>query len=92
MLLSILFGVAFLIVNVIWLLIPQLPSLPDSILNTLSSGVGLLIDNGLSIVSLFIDYNIFKVCVGVAIAIVVAEPFYYIVMWLLRKIPFINIK
>ena len=84
--------VAFFLVNLFFVLLPDLPKLPVSITNGLNGGLNALMNNGLSIVSLFIDVEVFRACCAIALALAVAEPVYYIVIWILKKIPLLNIQ
>lgn len=69
----------------------NLPSLPSDLLDSLDTFLDLIFDN-LSLIGLFIRPTTFKIIVPVALVLMNFEVIYKVSMWILRKIPFLNIK
>lgn len=72
-------------------LLPDLPNFDDRMLASLTNGVSTLMSNGASILDFFIDLSIVKGCIAVLLTCLAAELIYHIVMWVIYKVPFINI-
>lgn len=72
-------------------LLPDLPSFDDGMLSSITSSVNTLITNGTTILDFFVDLNIVKACIAVVLTCLAAELIYNIVMWIIHKVPFINI-
>lgn len=71
-----------------WINLPSLPSdfysIPDY--------VNLIIENGASILNFFLPSHVFKVCFPIFLAITGFKYGYYLVMWILKKIPAVGIS
>ena len=82
-------GVALLMGIIV--LMPNFPPTPDSfndILEQLADFMG-----GISHVLIYIfGTQLFLAFIGIFVAVMVAEPVYHGVMWVLRKIPVLGIK
>lgn len=72
-------------------ILPDLPNFDDGMLSSLTNGVSTLVSNGASILDFFIDLNIVRGCIAVVLTCLAAELIYYISMWIIHKVPFINI-
>lgn len=80
------------IINLIFSIIPPLPNLPDELINSIYSYLDLIINNGLALIGLFIRPSTILALVPIAIAIANFEYIYRLIMWILKKIPLIDIK
>lgn len=86
-----------LVMNVIYSVISLLttpiniPDLPAQLANIISS-VADYISIGIGILSNYTHYTYLAVIFGVIIAVDIAMHLYQLVMFILRKIPFLNLK
>ena len=71
---------------------PTLPPFPAEGLTAINSYVSLIITNAGSLLGLFVDLNTVKVVLPIVLVLIEFEHVYGLVMWLLRKIPFLGIK
>lgn len=69
----------------------NLPSIPDELINSLNSFFDLIFDN-LSLIGFFVRPTTFRLFVPIALVLINFKHIYNIFMWILRKIPFLNIK
>ncbi len=72
-------------------LLPDLPNLPDSVISGVNSFLDIIFDN-VGILGLFIPINTVKIVVPLVIAIANFDRIYKLVMWVIRKIPFLKIS
>ena len=92
MITSALIAFVAIIINIIFAILPDIPSMPDSLAESIYNYFNLIIQNGFSILSFFINPRTIIILVPLAIIIHNAEYIYKFVLWILRKIPLINIK
>lgn len=78
-----------LIIRVIGLF--DVPSLPDDTLNYLDNAFTLF-QNGINLLNVFCPMKYLLICLGIIIGIDVAVMVYKLVMWILQKIPILNIS
>lgn len=71
-----------------WINLPSLPVGVEDIINTTFS----YMESGFGMVALFIDFNLVKILLPLVIVIVNFDKAYHLVMFVLRKIPFLGIK
>lgn len=69
----------------------NIPKMPTDITNSINSFLDLIFDN-LSLLGFFIRPTTLKIVIPVLIIILNFDLIYKIVMWLVRKIPFFNIR
>lgn len=73
------------------LLLPvQLPSLPENVQQTMQSVVD-YVGSGMQILANFLDFAYLGPLFAIAFLIHYAHDLYRVVMWLLRKIPFLSL-
>lgn len=75
----------------IFALLDVLPSLPDTIINAIDSFFN-LIWQGVHLVSFFLPMDTVKVLIPIVIAIVNFDKIWKLIMFIVRKIPFLDIK
>lgn len=80
------------IINLIFSIIPEIPNLPDDLINSIYSYFDLIISNGLHLIGLFIRPSTILALLPISIAIANLEYIYNLVIWLLKKLPIFNIK
>jgi hypothetical protein len=81
------FGLLLLIFE----LLPELPKFDAGMIATLHGGIGTILDNGTAILSYFCDFNVLKWCLTIMITIYSADVVFHFIMWLIHKVPFLNI-
>lgn len=69
----------------------NLPSLPDELIASLNTFFDLIFEN-LSLIGFFVRPATFKLLVPLALILINFKHIYNITMWILRKIPFLNIE
>lgn len=84
--LDLLKGVLFLIFG--WI---NLPDMPLDITNTINSFFDLIFNN-LDLLGLIIRPSTIKIAVPILIVIMNFEKLYHLTMWILKKIPMLNMK
>lgn len=92
MLVEILLKLVFGILNLILSVIPDLPAFDQSIIDGISNYLSLILMNGYDLLTLIIRPSTLNITIGVLIIIFSLEPAYHLVMYILKKIPFLNIK
>lgn len=68
-------------------ILPDLPSMPDTLVNSINYVLDIIFNNSVSILSLFVRINTFKIAVPVVIALMNLDKIYSLVMWVIKKIP-----
>lgn len=92
MIVTALLSLVFLVVNFILGLLGSIPGFPSGMLATITSYISEVIDQGAGLFFFVIRPQTFHVAVDILFFLWFAEPIYYMVMWVLRKIPFLGIK
>ena len=85
-----LFNLFYTLITVVFSWI-NLPSLPDGVLSVMDQIVNLL-QGSLSILGFFVDIDYIKVLLPIVLIVVNFDKAYKLVMFVLRKIPFIGVK
>ena len=71
-------------------ILPDIPSLPDELLSSAYSFIDLIFDN-VGLLGLFIPISTIKVVVPLVLVIVNFDKIYKLTMWVLNKIPTLDI-
>lgn len=86
------------LINVIFKLLQGLlsviniPDIDEELKTSIYSYIDKIIDFGAPMLDLVLPYNIAKVLIGIVITIEVALMIYKLVMWIITKIPMLNIQ
>lgn len=82
-----------LIKNVLFLVFGwiNLPQMPEQITNAINTFLDLIFDN-VGLLGLFIRIDTIKLVVPVVLIIMNFEKLYHLTLWILKKIPMLNIK
>lgn len=67
-------------------------SIPDQQINSLNSVINTITTNGMSIYKFFLPPIVRNVFIPIILTFIGFEWMYYLVMWILKKIPFAGIK
>lgn len=86
MITSFVLDVAKLLVNLIFLILPDLPQFDVSILKSLNDFVNLIFDH-LDLLGFFIRISTIKTLVPLIILASNFEHIYHVMMWIIRKLP-----
>lgn len=77
-------------IEVILSILPDIPSLPDELLSSAYSFIDLIFDN-VGLLGLFIPISTIKVVVPLVLVIVNFDKIYKLTLWVLNKIPKLDI-
>lgn len=82
-----------LVKNVLFLVFGwiSLPQMPEQITNAINTFLDLIFDN-VGLLGLFIRIDTIKLVVPVILIIMNFEKLYHLTLWILKKIPMLNIK
>lgn len=79
------------LVNLIFTILPNLPDLPQSAYTSINSFLDLVF-NYVGLLDVFVPLQHIKILVPLIIVVVNFEHIYNLVMWVLKKIPALNIN
>ncbi len=79
------------LVKVIFSILGILPDMPDSITTVVDNFFDLIF-SGVNVLNFFVPLDTVAILIPIVIAIVNFDRIYKIVMWILRKIPFLSIE
>ena len=80
------------ILDVIFSLLGVLPEFSEEVTNAIDTYFNLIFNNGIGLLGIFIDIDFVKVMIPIVIATINTDNIYNIIMWVLKKIPMLNIK
>lgn len=69
----------------------NLPSMPETFVNSVNSFLDLIFNN-LTILGFFVRIETIKIAIPILIILINFDKIYKLTIWILRKIPFINLK
>ena len=93
MIVTVLANIVFLVIGwIISALGVVFPVFPEGFLTSITTYIQTIIDNGAALFFFVIRPQTFFVAIDILFFLYVAEPAYHFVMWVLRKIPFLNIS
>lgn len=90
MILANLFNILLSSIEVVLSLLPDIPSLPEELLSSAYSFIDLIFDN-VGLLGLFIPISTIKVVVPLVLVIVNFDKIYKLILWVLNKIPKLDI-
>ena len=93
MIVTILLGLVFMVIN--WILTALsvvFPVFPEGFLSTISSYISMVIQNGTALFFFVIRPSTFLIAIDILFFLYMVVPAYHFVMWVLRKVPFLNIS
>lgn len=72
----------------------EIPQFSETVLNDINSYIDMILLTGRGIVSFFIPTTIFifDVLLGIVIAIITIKYTYFVVMWIIKKIPVVAMQ
>ena len=84
-------GLCEMLLTIIFGLLPDIPNFDSSVLNSLNGFINLIFDN-LDLLGFFIDIELVGALIPWLIIILNFEHVYDFIMWIVRKIPILNIS
>lgn len=91
MIIELVLNVVVSLLTALFNLLPALPAMPDVITTYWTQFIDIF-NTGISFLMLFIVPEVLYACLGVSLALFVFDETYDIILWFLKKIPFLNIK
>lgn len=92
MIVTALLNLVFLVINFIIGLLGQIPGFPAEMLSRTIQYIDTVITGGAGVFFFLIRPTTFGIAIDILFFLWVAEPLYYFIRWVLRKVPFINIE
>lgn len=92
MIIELMLNLVLSFIDLIFSILPDVPTIPIDISNTITSYIDLIITNGIGILNIIIRPTTMQIAIIIIIFINSFEYIYSIIMWVVRKIPFINLK
>lgn len=92
MIIELLIKIIYLLIEVILNILPDIPSLPIDIIEPINLYIDIIVTNGLGLFYLLVRPVTVNVVIVVVVFLNSFEYIYAIIMWVLKKIPFLNIK
>ncbi len=86
MILKAIFDAILTLLKLIFGILPSIPDLPDSILNSLETVFSTIFDN-LDLLGLFVRIDTIKTLVPLLIIAINFEHIYHFTMWIVKKLP-----
>lgn len=90
MIIELLLNVVYALLSILTLPI-TFPQIPDKVLEIIATSLD-YITTGIAIVSVYIDIEYLLLLFGIVFAFDIAIQSYHVVMWIIKKIPILNIK
>mgnify|MGYP001128038829 CR=1 FL=1 len=91
MLLEVFFSLCLGVLHWLFVLIPDIPNFNVTILEDLTGFINLIFDN-LSLLGFFFDIEMMKLMIPLIIIVINFEHVYHLAIWVLKKVPMLNIK
>lgn len=91
MIIELFFDLIAMMLHVVFLPLPNLPGFNNELLNSMTQFINLIFDN-VGLLGFFIRIDTIKTIVPLLILVLNFDHIYHLVMWILRKIPFLNIN
>lgn len=79
------------LVNLVFSILPNLPSLPTTATNSINSFLDIIF-NYAGLIDVFIPLQHIKILIPLILVVVNFEHIYHLVLWVLKKIPALNIN
>jgi hypothetical protein len=79
------------IIDVLFVLTGALPAVPEGIENAVDSVFNFMF-SGVNLLSIFLDMNVVKVLIPIVIGVINFDNIAKLVMFILKKVPVVNIK
>lgn len=70
----------------------EIPQFSDTLINDINAYIDLILISGRGIVSFFIPTTVFDILLGIVIAIITIKYTYFVVMWIIKKIPVVAMQ
>lgn len=91
MILQLLLELILIILTTLFALLPDVPNLDIGLINSLNNVFDVIFDN-LSLLGMFVRIETIKILIPLLIIAINFDHVYDFIMWVLRKIPMLNIR
>lgn len=92
MIVAVLLEVVFVVVDFILSLLGTIPGFPEGFLSSIISYIQTVITGGSGLFFFFIRPSTFLIAIDIVFFVWYIEPLYKFIIWVLKKIPFLNIE
>ena len=75
----------------IFSMLPSFPDMPDKIINSINNFLDLIFNNA-GLLGLFLPLDLVKVILPLTLIVINFDYIYGLILWVLKKIPFINVN
>lgn len=90
MILEAIFELVFMLLSIIFAPI-QLPGLPSEVQTIVDQVIGYIV-GAVDLLGFFLDWNMVKILIPIVIIIVNLDKIWHLIMFILRKIPFLGME
>ena len=90
MILEAIFELVFMLLSIIFAPI-QLPGLPPEVQSIVDQVIGYIV-GAVDLLGFFLDWNMVKILIPIVIIIVNLDKIWHLIMFILRKIPFLGME
>lgn len=90
MILEAIFELVFMLLSIIFAPI-QLPGLPSEVQTVVDQVIGYIV-GAVDLLGFFLDWNMVKILIPIVIIIVNLDKIWHLIMFILRKIPFLGME
>ncbi len=91
MIITAVLGLCEMLLTIIFALLPDIPNFDSSVLNSLNAFINLIFDN-LDLLGFFIDIDLITTLLPWLIVVLNFEHIYHFILWIVSKIPILNIS
>lgn len=70
----------------------HIPSFDEGSITSINNVLSMIFDDSEAIIGLFIPWTVVNIILPIIIALSLALPVYHLVMWILKKIPFLGVS
>lgn len=91
MIIDLLLQVGFWLFDLLLSFLDKLPQIPESFNNVVSMLVD-FVEGGICVINCFLDLKFIRVAIPIWLVIASVDKIYHLIMWVLRKIPFLGIE
>lgn len=79
------------LLDTVFAFLPNVPDFDITLLDSLTTYINMIFDN-LGLLGFFVRVSTIKVLTPLVIIVVMFEDIYHFILWVLKKIPFLNIE
>ena len=92
MIIEIIVTIVLFFVNLLLSVLPDLSTMSEQIVTTINEYLDLIIGGGADFVAFFLPMDTLKIVLPIALSLIFFEKIWSLILWVLKKIPFLNIQ